>query len=471
MGSPGLDLRRTPCLWAVLAAAVGVGVGGCGGGSSRGPEISDATLADTTISAGVPDAFDAKARQAPDTFVGKIGPSGWAYVAVVVAGDQAVVYLCDGQVGEWFGAPVRGGRIRVRDRVGTVVDAVVHQDNVSGTVRPPRQPAGGFTAARPSAPGIGLFNGPDLSGSGHVRRWIVLPDGIRGVSDPPAADVVAGAGSATRQPAPATTTATTTTASPAASDVVAGAGTATRTTATTASPSASDVVAGSGAATRPTSTTSRSVATTTLTHSVSTTTTSTAPTTTRTATSQTTTAPGTISDGTSNTIIIGETTATSSLTSSSSLGDGSVRTLGGTTTATSSTAPGLTLVTSSSSTTVTRGAIVDGTSNTIAFGEATINGVAAGSTPPPTPPAPAVTNCVSTQPCPPPTPQLTSKVPTVTFGQSASGTPNIVAGGSLLDCTALAKLIAGLTVPAATGNAAARAQLTLLLAQAKANGC
>ena len=449
MGSPGLDLRRTPCLWAAMAAAVGIGVGGCGGGSSRGPEISDATLADTTISAGVPDAFDAKARQAPDTFVGKIGPSGWAYVAVVVAGDQAVVYLCDGQVGEWFGAPVRGGRIRVRDRVGTVVDAVVHRDNVSGAVRPPHQAAGGFTAARPSASGIGLFNGPDLSGSGHVRRWIVLPDGIRGVSDPPAADVVAGAGSATRQPAPASTTAT----------------------ATTASPAASDVVAGSGAATRPTSTTtSRSVATTTLTHSVSTTT-STAPTTTRTATSRTTTAPGTISDGTSNTIIIGETTATSSLTSSSSLGDGSVRTLGGTTTATSSTAPGLTLVTSSSSTTVTRGAIVDGTSNTIAFGEATINGVAAGSAPPPTPPAPAVTNCVSTQPCPPPTPQLTSKVPAVTFGQSASGTPNIVAGGSLLDCTVLAKLIAGLTVPAATGNAAARAQLTLLLAQAKANGC
>ncbi len=177
-----------------------------------------------------------------------------------------------------------------------------------------------------------------------------------------------------------------------------------------------------------------------------------------------------ITDGTSNTIIIGETTATSS-TSTSSAREATARTPGTTTTTTSSTAPGLTLVTSSSSMTVTRGAIADGTSNTIAVGEATVNGVAAGSTPPPTPPAPAVTNCVSTQPCPPPTPQLTSKVPTITFGQSASGTPNIVAGGSLLDCTALAKLIAGLTVPAATGNAAARAQLTLLLAQAKANGC
>ncbi len=226
MGSPGLHLRRTARLCAAVAAAVGVG--GCGGGSGGGLKISDATVADTTITAGVPDAFDAKAHQAPNTFVGKIGPSGWAYVAVVVGGDHAVVYLCDGRVGEWFGAPIHAGRIRVRDRVGTVVDALVRGNTVSGTVRPPGQPAGRFTAARATAPGIGLFKGADQSGSGHIRRWIVLADGIRGVSDPPAADVVAGAGSATRQPAPASTTTTATTASPAASDVVAGSGAATR---------------------------------------------------------------------------------------------------------------------------------------------------------------------------------------------------------------------------------------------------
>ena len=59
--------------------------------SSGGLEISDATPADTAITAGVPDAFDANARQAPNTFVGKIGPSGWAYVAIVLGGDHAVV--------------------------------------------------------------------------------------------------------------------------------------------------------------------------------------------------------------------------------------------------------------------------------------------------------------------------------------------------------------------------------------------
>lgn len=191
---------------------------GCGTGGEV--KLVAASRPDAALAAAVPGPFDAAARQAPNTFVGKIGRAGWAYVAVVTRGDRAVVYLCDGRASEWFGATTRGGRLLVRSVNGTVLDARVHATRVVGTVQPRGQVAGAFVAVRPTNPGIGLFQGPDPAVPRHVRRWIVLADGVRGVSDPPLADVVSGSGTATR--GTATSAAPPTSTQPPAADVGAG---------------------------------------------------------------------------------------------------------------------------------------------------------------------------------------------------------------------------------------------------------
>ncbi len=496
-----------------LACATGCGAGGAG----SDVKLVAASRPDTALVAAVPEPFDPAARQASNTFVGKIGRAGWAYVAVVTRGRRALVYLCDGRASEWFGASVRGGRLFVRSFNGTVVDARVQAGAVRGTVQPRGQSAGAFVAARPSGPGIGLFQGPDPAVPRHIRRWIVLADGVRGVSDPPPADVVSGSGTATK--GTTTSAAPPTATQPPAADVGAGSGNATRATTTAAAPpttvrtvtaptatttttrsttslpspstvsdgTSNTIIIGDASTTPPgdgsvrtvgtataRSTTAplgdgsvRTLAPTSTTQTTTTpaatqttitparTSTTTTPAATLTTTTRTTTAPqslSAVSDGTSNTIIIGE-------TSPPQLGDGSVRTVNPTTTA--------------ASTTATSSSISDGTSNTIVLGVDPINGIAAGASPPPIPPAPPVTTCPVLQPCPPALPASIAAAPAgvKTIGLTPGGQPNLLPGGGLIDCRTLTALIASLAAAARQGDGAAIKQLGVLVAQAKANRC
>ena len=413
-----------------LACVTGCGAGGAGGDV----KLVAASRPDTALVAAVPQPFDPGARQAPNTFVGKIGRAGWAYVAVVTRGERALVYLCDGRASEWFGASIRGGRLLVRSFNGTVVDARVQDGQVRGTVQPRGQGAGAFVAVRPSGPGIGLFQGRDPAVPRHIRRWIVLADGVRGVSDPPLADVVSGSGTATKG--------TTTSAAPP----------------TTTQPPAADAGAGSGHATRATTTAATPPTT------VRTLTTPTTTTTTRATTSPP--SPSTVSDGTSNTIIIGE-------TSTPPPGDGSVRTVGTATGRITTAQPGDGSVRTVNPTTTTSSSISDGTSNTIVLGVDPINGIAAGASPPPIPPAPPVTTCPVLQPCPPALPASIVAAPAgvKTIGLTPGGQPNLLPGGGLIDCRTLTALIASLAAAARQGDAAAIKQLGVLVAQAKANRC
>jgi len=236
-----------------------VAVAGCAGcGASGGVKLVAASRPDEALVAAVPDPFDAAARQAPNTFVGKIGRAGWAYVAVVTHGDRALIYLCDGRASEWFGAPIRDGRLLVRSFNGTVLDARVQAGRVRRTVQPRGQPAGGFVALAPKGSGIGLFQSADPAVPNHVRRWIVLPDGVRGVSDPPAADKGAGTGTATKNGTAALSTAAeSTAANPSAAQPPTSTGPSAAVTSTSSPPPpAQDMAAGSGTA-RKTGTTRR----------------------------------------------------------------------------------------------------------------------------------------------------------------------------------------------------------------------
>ncbi len=77
---------------AALGLMATLGLAACGGDDA--PSLDRAGRPDTAIVRSLPDPFEAGARQAPGTFVGKIGEAGWAYVGVVVRGERATIFVC-----------------------------------------------------------------------------------------------------------------------------------------------------------------------------------------------------------------------------------------------------------------------------------------------------------------------------------------------------------------------------------------
>lgn len=446
-----------PALLAAVAWA------GCGGGED-GVSVRAAGRPPATIAKRLPDPFAPTAAQLPGTFVG--AADGADYVAVVVADGEAAVYVCDGASSDWFGGPVRDGRIALRSPRGTVVEAAVGDGDVRGTVRRARGEEQAFTARPPTTPGTGLFAGPDGAVAGAVRRWIVLEDGIRGVSDTSAGK---GAGVVVAQTAPP----------PSDSDTVSGSssgtGKAAGTTTFSSTPTpAEDPPAGGGSSGGDSS------------------------------------GGGQISDGTSNTIMVEERppsgggeevrdgTSNTIVVSEtppappSSSTDGSVRTIsvGERPAGTSSTAT----ITDGSSNTIVVGeqtardaGITDGSSNTIVVGE---SGPSGGGSPPagtPGPPANGVadkTKGVTIAPVTAQAPASTSaKTPAlkivVADATAAKKEPAPVAGGDKIGCAAGTTLRAGLLVgrlAALKRDDKAAAQLAaeqaaVLTAQLTRNGC
>src|SRR5689334_5850405 len=84
---------------------------GCGGVDEE-TDPKRALPVDARLVGAVPDPLTPQAPQAPGSYVGAVGDGAQA-IALIVEGDHAVVYLCDGQASAWLGAPVRDGRIAV----------------------------------------------------------------------------------------------------------------------------------------------------------------------------------------------------------------------------------------------------------------------------------------------------------------------------------------------------------------------
>ena len=385
---------------AALGLMATLGLAACGEDS---PTPEAASRPDAALVRSLPDPFDPGARQPPGTYVGKVGRKGWTYVGVVLRGDRALVYLCDGRASEWLGARVRDKRVLVRSARGTLVDAKVGEGVVRGSVRPRGQPAGAFSARAPGE-GAGVFSGPDPAVPGRVRRWIVLEDGVRGVSDGTSNTIQVGESTAT----------------------------ATRHAHTLErhdprrhlehDPARREHRHGHANQDGDAHTDSRHDPRRHLEHD----------------SARREHRHGHANqDGDAHTDSrhdprrhlqhhqLGESTATATPTRTATR-------------------------------TPTPGTIQDGTSNTIQLGETPVNGVAAGGAAPP--PAPAVTTCPKDTRCPPPAPPKEER------------TGGSVSGGKLLPCPVLETLIKTLLAPAKT-DPVARRQLVALTTQAKANGC
>jgi hypothetical protein len=132
--------------------------------------------------AAVPAVQDVHGRQARHTFVGAVAGSE-AYVALVAAGGQALVYICDGdRVAAWLPAKVAGKRVALASH-GVVLRAHWAGHNVTGTVRLGGGAAHRFTAAPAVEGKTGLFRGSEtIAGRQFRLGWIWLGSrlGLRG---------------------------------------------------------------------------------------------------------------------------------------------------------------------------------------------------------------------------------------------------------------------------------------------------
>ena len=150
-------------------------------GSDEPPDATGPLQVDAAVLAQIPTPLAPEAAQARGTFIGAVGPNAAAYIGFVVQGDYALVYLCDGIDGEWFGAQIKQGEIRVTSAAGTAFAATVTGDSIEGTVTAPAWSTRAFRAETPTA-GNGIFVGADPTLPDYTRRWLVLPEGVRGVS-------------------------------------------------------------------------------------------------------------------------------------------------------------------------------------------------------------------------------------------------------------------------------------------------
>jgi hypothetical protein len=137
-----------------------------------------------TIIAAIPD-LEHFAEQAEQTFVGDVEGS-YAYIAFVIQGNLAVIYVCDGYDSwGWIRAEVVNGEIHAtHEETGIQVDAVVTAEGVSGTVvlaidddgTPAEAHAFSTVPAVPGETGLARYADEDV-----LAGWIVTDEGVRGI--------------------------------------------------------------------------------------------------------------------------------------------------------------------------------------------------------------------------------------------------------------------------------------------------
>ena len=134
-----------------------------------------------TVTRAIPQLPLKSAAQA-GTYVGTLGAPAQTFVAIVVRGARAAIYVCDGRRSDGFGARVHSGRIDVRSRRGTRLTGTISQDGFSGTATALGR--SGRLIAIPARNGAGIYAGRDTRLRGrYVYRWIRIGDSLRGVSD------------------------------------------------------------------------------------------------------------------------------------------------------------------------------------------------------------------------------------------------------------------------------------------------
>lgn len=118
------------------------------------------------------------AEPEPVTYVGYVDGGG-ASVAVIITGDEAIAYVCDGaSVEAWLEGSAVDGRLDLSGANGSLTGSYDDQGATGETSAGDR--AWTFTIAEVAAPeGLYRFADTIAGGADVVAGWIVLPDGTQ----------------------------------------------------------------------------------------------------------------------------------------------------------------------------------------------------------------------------------------------------------------------------------------------------
>ncbi len=119
--------------------------------------------------------------QADQTYIGSVEGSQ-AYIAFVIQGDTAVVYICDGdKLSEWISGKVADSQLEFASEKGTQLKANITADSVAGTLTLPDGQPLAFSASPAVEGQTGLYRYQgDENGVTYTTGWIVGPAGARG---------------------------------------------------------------------------------------------------------------------------------------------------------------------------------------------------------------------------------------------------------------------------------------------------
>ena len=149
--------------------------------SSSAPTTSASASADAAMQSmmdSIPSPF-VNAPQAANTYLGSVDGTD-AYIAVIMAGDKAVAFLCDGaSMWEWPTGTFNDNRVQLTNSSGTTVGARLDGSTLTGTVK-----IGGadhnFTAV-PAQANEGVYRTVvNENGQTSTVGWIIRDAGGRG---------------------------------------------------------------------------------------------------------------------------------------------------------------------------------------------------------------------------------------------------------------------------------------------------
>ncbi len=123
------------------------------------------------------------------TFVGTIEGEPDVFVGVGLVGEEATIYICDGQadkntvsVAEWFIGPVLRGQVEVVNESGNRAQVTLNETTGSGQFTFADGTVKTFTLELVALEGPGLFRSEFSFGENlFIGGWIILSDGsVRG---------------------------------------------------------------------------------------------------------------------------------------------------------------------------------------------------------------------------------------------------------------------------------------------------
>jgi hypothetical protein len=119
-----------------------------------------------------------EAEPDPITYVGRVDGDG-ASVAIVLNGDEAIAYVCDGEIEQWLEGLASNGELELTGDGESTLTATYDGDTATGEVTALGE-SYSFTVEQVDAP-EGLYRVADtiLGGAEVDGAWIVLQDGTQ----------------------------------------------------------------------------------------------------------------------------------------------------------------------------------------------------------------------------------------------------------------------------------------------------